>query len=132
MVVPIGSSAWAILLGGQSKPAHETMSEEKLSSFLKTGSDWSRIKTSVPGIFILKMPAYKGIPARLAVELNPPDHVGSPTKKRGLVLRTKAELEEFRLLFQFEKLTPLLESVDKVNPQTRLSSSRPSEDIIEI
>jgi hypothetical protein len=90
------------------------------------------MKTSVPGIFILKMPAYKSSPARLAVELNPPDGVGSPTKKRGLVLRSKAELEEFRLLFQFDKLTPLLESVDKINPQPRPSSSRPSEDIVEI
>jgi hypothetical protein len=48
-------------------------SEGKLSLFLKTGSDWGKLKTSVPGIFILKMPAYKNSPARLAVELNPVD-----------------------------------------------------------
>jgi len=61
-------------------------SEGKLSMFLKTGSDWGKLKTSVPGIFILKMPAYKNSPARLAVELNPVDGSGSPTKKRGIVL----------------------------------------------
>lgn len=69
-------------------------SEGKLSLFLRTGSDWGKLKTSVPGIFILKMPAYKNSPARLAVELNPVDGSGSPTKKRGIVLRSREELEE--------------------------------------
>ncbi len=95
------------------------MSEDKLASFLKTGSDWGRLKTSIPGIFVLKMPAYKSIPARLAVELNPSDSTGSPTKKRGLVLRSKEELEQYRELFQFDKLLPLLEGVGKVNPQMK-------------
>jgi hypothetical protein len=31
---------------------------EKLASFLKSGEDWSRLKTSVSGVFVLKMPAY--------------------------------------------------------------------------
>jgi len=56
------------------------MSEDKLLSFLKTGSDWGRLKTTVPGVFILKLPAYRGSPARLAVELNPVDDSGSPIK----------------------------------------------------
>src|SRR5713226_10286920 len=93
------------------------MSEDKLSSFLKTGPDWGRLKTSVAGIFILKMPAYKSSPARLAIELNPVDGSGSPTKKRGLVLRSKEELEEYKTIFQVEKLTPLVEQVEKVNPE---------------
>ena len=85
--------------------ANEGMSfEEKLSSFLKTGSDWGRMKTSVPGIFVLKIPAYKSSPARLAIELNPTDDSGSPTKKRGLVLRSLEELEEYKAIFQHEKL----------------------------
>jgi hypothetical protein len=33
--------------------------EEKLAAFLKTGPDWGRFKTSVPGVFVLKMPAYQ-------------------------------------------------------------------------
>ena len=78
------------------------MSEDKIASFLKR-PDWGRLKTSIPGIFVLKMPAYKSIPARLAVELNPADSSGVPTKKRGLVLRSKEELEQYRELFQFEK-----------------------------
>ena len=109
------------------------MSEDKLTSFLKTGSDWGRLKTSVPGIFVLKMPAYKTIPVRLAVELNPVDSSGSPTKKRGLVLRSKKELEQYRELFQFDKLSPLLEVVDRVNPEMkRPVAGKPNEEMLEL
>lgn len=107
-------------------------SEDKLSSFLKTGPDWGKLKTSVPGIFILKMPAYKSSPARLAVELNPVDDSGSPTKKRGLVLRSKEELEEYKAVFQFEKLTPLLEQMEKVNPEVKRQVVQKGEDVLKI
>ncbi|MDG6940055.1 MAG: hypothetical protein JRN39_06615 [Nitrososphaerota archaeon] len=108
------------------------MSEEKLVSFLKTGPDWGRLKTSVPGIFILKMPAYRSVPARLAIELNPADDGGSPKRKRGLVLRSREELEEYRELFQFEKLLPLAESVGRVNPEIKGQASKPGGDVLEI
>lgn len=109
------------------------MSEDKLASFLKTGSDWGKLKTSIPGIFILKMPAYKNSPSRLAVELNPVDSSGSPTKKRGLVLRSKEELEQYKEIFQFDKLLPLLEGIDKVNPKLKGTvTAKKGEEILEI
>ena len=107
------------------------MSEDKLAHFLKTASDWSRMRTTVPGIFILKLPAYKSSPARLAVELNPVDDSGAPTKKRGLVLRSYEELEEYRRLFQFDKLEALLKSIDKVNPPVK-RAGKPGEEVLEI
>jgi hypothetical protein len=108
-------------------------SEDKLSTFLKTGTDWGRLKTSVPGIFILKMPAYKSSPARLAIELNPVDGSGSPMKKRGLILRSKEELEEYKTIFQVEKLTPLVEQVEKVNPEvSKKQVFKKGEDVLEI
>ena len=108
-------------------------SEEKLSLYLKTGSDWARLKTSVPGIFILRMPPYKVSPARLAVELNPVDESGAPTKKRGLVLRSREELDEYAAIFQLEKLTPLLEQVQKVNPETVYKqATKKGEEVLEI
>ncbi len=108
------------------------MSEEKLISFLKTGSDWARLKTTVPGVFILKLPAYKSSPARLAVELNPVDDSGTPTKKRGLVLRSFNELEEYKTLFQYDKLAPLLKSVDKLNPPMKKAVKAEGEEVLEI
>jgi hypothetical protein len=84
------------------------MSEEKLSQFLKTGPDWGRMKTTLPGLFILKLPAYRNSPARIVIELNPVDNSGNPTKKRGLVIRSSQELEEYIKLFQPDKLSSLL------------------------
>lgn len=112
---------------------HDSVSsEDKLSSFLKTGPDWGRLKTSVAGIFILKMPAYKSSPVRLAVELNPVDGSGSPTRKRGLILRSKDELEEYKAIFQFDKLTPLLEQVEKINPEVKKQFLKTGEDVLAI
>ena len=90
--------------------------EKKLSEFLKGGKDWSRLGTSIPGVFVLKMPPFKSSPVRLAVELNPVDDSGTPTKKRGLLVRSAKELEQYKSLFQFDKLAPLLKTVDALNP----------------
>jgi hypothetical protein len=108
------------------------MSEDKISSFLNTGPDWGRLKTTIPGVFVLKMPPYKNVPARLAVELNPVDAKGLPIKKRGLVLRSKSELEQYREIFQFDKIATLLGNVEKVNPQTNKLAAKPDEDVLEI
>ena len=44
--------------------------ESKLADFLKSGKDWERKPTTVPGVFVLRMPPFRGNPVRLAVELN--------------------------------------------------------------
>lgn len=108
------------------------MSEEKLTEFLKNGKDWSRMRTSVEGVFVLKLPAYKGSPSRLAVELNPVGEDGSPKKRRGLVLRSTAELEEYREIFQYEKLSKLMGILEAVNPKVEAVRRRKGEEVIEI
>jgi len=108
------------------------MSEDRLSTFLKTGSDWARMKTSVPGIFILKMPAYRTSPPRLAVELNPTDESGAPTKKRGLVLRSAAEFDEYKGLFQHDRLSSLLKSVEGVNPPQAKKAAKSGEEVLQL
>lgn len=89
---------------------------ESLKLFLEKGKEWERRPTSVPGVFILKLPAYRGFPQRLSVEINPVDASGNPTKKRGLVIRNLLELKEFRELIAEEKLEKLMIGVDEVNP----------------
>ena len=108
------------------------MSEEKLADFLKTGKDWSRIRTSVEGIFVVKLPPYRSAPSRLVVELNPVDETGNPKKRRGLVLRSSAELEDFRGLFRDEKLPKLLGMIDSVNPKVEAGKRRKEEGVIEL
>lgn len=106
------------------------MSEEKLADFLKTGADWNRLRTTIPGVFVLKLPEYKRSPPRLAVELNPVDASGKPKKRRGLVLRTTDEMEEFKDMWQYDKLSKLLGILDKVNPKA--GKPKKGEEVIEL
>jgi hypothetical protein len=108
------------------------MSEDKLEDFLRTGSDWEKLKTSVPGVFIQKLPPYRSSPARLAVEINPVDASGNPTKRRGLLLRYPDEYEAFKEILTDEKMPRLLEMLEKVNPGPGRGSKKKGEDVIEI
>lgn len=81
---------------------------------LKSGKDWERKATSVAGIFVLKMPPFRGSPTRLAVELNPVDEYGRPTKKRGIILRSSEDLNGYRKLLNDEKLAPLVKAMDSL------------------
>lgn len=108
--------------------------EESLAQFLEEGDDWERKKTTVDGVFILKLPEYKGNPPRLAVELNPTDSSGNPTKKRGLMMFNTNELEEFREMISEEGLDGVMETITEVNPR-KGKKKRPEEeeeDVIEI
>jgi hypothetical protein len=108
------------------------MSEEKLVQFLKTGKDWARLRTSVDGVFVLKLPAYRASPPRLAVELNPVDAEDHPKRRRGLLLRSSGDLDDFQGVFQVEKLASLLRSLDAVNPEAVAARRRKGEEVLEL
>jgi hypothetical protein len=108
------------------------MSEEKLEDFLRTGSDWEKLKTSVPGVFIQKLPPYRSSQARLAVEINPVDASGNPTKRRGLLLRYTDEYEAFKEILTDDKLPRLLEMLERVNPGQGRGAKKKGDDVIEI
>ena len=107
------------------------MSEDRLEEFLRTGGDWEKLRTSVPGVFIQKLPPYRSSPERLAVEVNPVDASGNPTKRRGLLIRSLDEYEAFKEILDDEKLPKLLEMLDAVNPDSARRKRR-DEDVIEI
>jgi hypothetical protein len=44
---------------------------ERLRQFLNEGSNWERKATNIPGAFLFRLPASKGRPASLAIEINP-------------------------------------------------------------
>jgi len=108
------------------------MSEEKLVNFLKTGRDWSRLRTTVPGVFVLKLPTYKRAPTRLAVELNPVDKEDKTQKRRGFIIRSSTELQDFKKLFQYDKLSKLLLMLDSINPKIGPVKRKKEEDILEL
>jgi len=108
------------------------LSEDKLADFLETGKDWGKMRTSVPGVFVVKMLAYRSSPTRLAVEINPVDASGNPTKRRGLFIRSIDELESFKEIVNEEKLSTLLSLLDSVNPMVDGGRRRGKEDIIQL
>lgn len=105
--------------------------ESRLADFLKSGKDWERKPTTVPGVFVLKMPPFRSSPARLAVELNPVDDSGRPTKKRGVLLRSSEELAGYKKLIVDDRLTSLLKNIDELSPKP-VKKEEPAPDIIEI
>jgi hypothetical protein len=67
--------------------------DERLTQFLIDARDWEKKATSIPGLFILKLPGSRGNPPSAVIEINPVDALGSPTKKRGVIIRSATELE---------------------------------------
>ena len=93
--------------------------DQRLMQFLKEGKDWERKATSIPGIFLLRLPGLKSTAPSLAIEINPVDSTGSATKKRGVVIRSSSELEQINKLLSNQKLAQLAKSIDEVNPEVR-------------
>ncbi|MEM2760096.1 MAG: hypothetical protein QXU32_10920 [Nitrososphaerales archaeon] len=107
------------------------MPDEKLLQFLNNGKDWERKQTSIPGVFLLRLPSLKGRKASICVEVNPVDSSGAPTKKRGVVIRSAAELEEIQRILENEKIVELMKKIEEVNPREAARASR-SSDVYEI
>jgi hypothetical protein len=106
--------------------------EERLASFLKDARDWERRATSIPGIFLLKLPSSRTRQAALAIEINPVDSTGSATKKRGIVIRSASELNEFNRILANQKLAELAGKVDEINPKQKESPTVTSSNVFEI
>ena len=93
--------------------------QERLSQFLKESEGWERKTTSVLGIFLLKLPSSKTGTRKeaLAIEINPINPATfSPTKKRGIVIRSAAELKQITKILTDPKISELARKIDGVNP----------------
>ncbi len=108
------------------------MVDERLTQFLSQGNDWERKVTSIPGVFLLKLPTFKSRPESIVIEVNPIDTSGSPTKKRGIIIRSSSELEQIRNILTNVKLEILAKSIDEVNPEVKTSTAKDSSDIFQI
>jgi hypothetical protein len=108
------------------------MVDERLAQFLSQGNDWERKVTSIPGVFLLKLPTFKSRPESIVIEVNPVDTSGSPTKKRGIIIRSRSELEQIRNILTNVKLEQLAKSIDEVNPEVKTSAAKDSSDVFQI
>lgn len=72
---------------------------KKITSFVADAEDWAKLKTSIPGLYVVKMPERKQIPAHGGLEINPADQFGNPTKRRGIYIRSAAEMAQVAAVF---------------------------------
>ena len=111
------------------------MTEEpnnRLKQFLNERRNWERKATNIPGVYLFRLPASKGRPASLAIEINPIDSYGSITKKRGVVIRSASELDEVSRLLSNSKVGELSTKIDEVNPKREATTGKSGSDILEI
>ena len=82
---------------------------EKLAQFLNEGQSWEKKSTNLPGVSLLKLPAFKKSPSSLAIEVNPINATtGLGTKKRGIIIiRSGSELEQINQLLANPKVVQL-------------------------
>jgi hypothetical protein len=106
--------------------------EERLAGFLKDAKDWERRATNILGVFLLKLPSSRTRQAAVAIEVNPVDATGSATKKRGIVIRSASELNEFNRILGNQKLVELASKVDEVNPKQKEVPTATSSNVFEI
>ena len=106
--------------------------DQGLLQFLNEGKDWEKKATSIPGIFLLRLPGLKSTAPSIAIEINPVATSSSPTKKRGIVIRSNSELEEIANLLSNPKLSQLAKSIDEVNPELRGPTAAKQSDVFEI
>jgi len=103
--------------------------DNRLTDFLKKGKDWERKQTNVPGVFLLKLPAFRSRPACIAIEIDALGRGGGGgNRRRGLIIRSKEEIEQLSNILTNDKVIESASAVEKVNPvQTNTSSTMDSE-----
>jgi len=106
--------------------------DERLTGFLKDAKAWERRATNIPGVFLMKLPSSRTRQAAIAIEINPVDSAGSATKKRGIVVRSASELDEFNRILANQKLVELARKMDLVNPKQKEATSISGSDVFEI
>jgi hypothetical protein len=92
---------------------------------MRSWEDWERSRTSIPGVFVVvKLPGRGSRGPEIALEINPVDGQGQPKKKRGYMVRGRADLEELEKILSDRRLMRLAEALEAVNPKAVKSNSR--------
>ena len=97
--------------------------EAQLKEHLKTGADWEKMETPVPGVSVVKVPATKTRPSLLFLEINPLKEDGKPMKRKGLFVGSKEMLIKFGEALQDDKVYQLILELEKINPEGATTGS---------
>ena len=107
--------------------------DNRLTDFLNEGKDWERKQTNVPGVFLLKLPAFRSRPACIAMEIDAMGQGGGGgNRRRGLIIRTKEDIEQLSNILTNDKVIELASAVEKVNPVKTGTSSTVDSEVFEI
>lgn len=101
------------------------LSVEELREVLERGKDYMRVPVrDMPGLFIFRFPATPTSPASLAVEINPVRKDGTLTKETGLLIFSRVELEQQRILYMEggERLRALIQLLSDARLETLVSA----------
>ena len=79
---------------------------------MEHADDWEKKKTSIKGIFLVKMPEKE---LRVMLMFNPPDEEGSPRKRKGLYFDDIETVNTAKDAFPNPALTTLVEAIGVVN-----------------
>ena len=88
----------------------------QLIEYLSIAKDWEKMKTPIPGVFVVKIPATKYRPALLYLEIIPLNEKGNLAKRKGLYVGTKETLDRYITSLRDEKVAQLLLELEKINP----------------
>jgi hypothetical protein len=96
----------------------------ELKDHLENGEGWAKIKTNIPGVFVVKVPGTKNRSSRLMVEINPVDKQGQPKKRKGLFVANFEMYLQFLEALQDDKVGQLVKTIDGVNPKESAKDSK--------
>jgi len=97
------------------------MIAEGIKKTMEHAIDWEKRKTSIPGIFLVRMPDKR---FRVMLSFNPLDPAGAPRKRKGWFFADMDTVRAARQVFPDKRLDMLVAAVEKVN----LESKRKGED----
>jgi hypothetical protein len=108
--------------------------DNRLKEFLANGGDWERKQTNVPGVFLIRLPQFRSRPACIGVELDVLNRGGGgSSRRRGIIVRTKEELQQLSDVVTNQKLIELTSAIEKVNPvQQQTTGAKLDTEIFEI
>jgi len=97
--------------------------KERLLKFSEELDDWEKIKTSIPGVSIVKLPS-KGGGVRLALEVVPTDEEGMPLKRKGIYITSIDQWKSLQEIFTNPKGLELITNIEELKGE---KTKKPSE-----
>jgi len=104
---------------------------ERLKKYGKDMNDWERMRTSVSGVSIVKLPT-KGDDLNFGLELIPVNEEGVPVKRKALFITSLEQWKAFADVFNNPKALDLITNINELRKETVTESAEESEEVFEI